>query len=161
MKNIYEEFNVFLESIHSGSKVFKMYRTMTNDDELNNLLAEIVEYFEQHETSVSEVLKNHSVQPTNTISPGKELIVWIEKVKTQMKLGKASSEPEEYNITNNDDDLDIGISALKSLNMGITKGLEFVYIHRGLEIEALKKVIKDYGYLYDKLLNFIVKKYLE
>lgn len=145
MKNRYDDLNKFLESIHMGSKIVRLYKEKCEEKEVSSLLNEIIETFKKHEANVIQRINKHKVNPCEDLSMGKELLVWMEKFK---------------NLT---DDFNVGIELLKAINMGTSKGLEFLYEHDDYDKETtkvLKDVIKDYSYLYDKVTNYITDKYI-
>lgn len=145
MKNRYDDLNKFLESIHMGSKITKIYKDKTESKEVVALLDEVIATFKKHEENVSEQISKHDVNPCEDLSVGKEMIVWMERMK------------------NLKESFDVGIELLKAINMGTSKGLEFIYEHDDYDIETtkcLKDVIKDYSYLYTKVTNYITDKYI-
>lgn len=145
MKNQYDDLNKFLESIHMGSKITRIYKDKTTNNEVTEMLNEVLDIFKKHEKNVSKQILKHKVKPNEALSKSKEMVVWMEKLKSF------------------DENFDIGIETLKAINMGTSKGLEFIYEHNDYDQECtdiLKDVIKDYSFLYDKVTNYITDKYI-
>lgn len=145
MKNQYDDLNKFLESIHMGSKITRIYKEKVTNNEVEEMLNEILDVFKKHEKNVSKQISKHKVKPNDSLSMSKEMVVWMEKKK------------------NLEENFDVGIEMLKAINMGASKGLEFIYEHNDYDEECtdiLKDVIKDYSYLYDKVTNYITDKYI-
>lgn len=157
MEQDYQRFNMFLESIHSGTKIFKMYKSLAVNQKLIDLLDEIISIFRKHEELVTYFIKEKNVDPNESLSIGREFIVWLEKVKTQMKIGKTDNNDSE---DNENDDFEICINSLKGIHMGSTKGIEFVHKYKELDTTILKSILIDYSHIYDKVSDFIITNYL-
>ena len=141
----YNDLNTFLESIHMGTKVSKIYKDKTQDEEIKELLNEIISIFKKHETKVANLILEKGYNPTDDLSLGRELLVLMERLKLA------------------DDDIKISMELLKAINMGAIKGSEFIYTHNNYDdnsLYILKDVIKDYSYIYNKTTNYITDKYL-
>lgn len=141
----YKDLNTFLESIHLGTKVSRIYKDRTHDEEIKGLLDEIISIFKKHENNISNLIVDKGYEPNEDLSLGRELVVLMERMKLT------------------DDDFQISMELLKAINMGTTKGAEFIYRHYDYDensINMMKDVIKDYSYIYDKTTKYITDKYL-
>ncbi len=141
----YKDLNTFLESIHLGTKVSRIYKDQTHDEEIKELLNEIISIFKKHESNISNLIIDKGHNPTDDLSLGREIVVLMERMKLT------------------DDDFKTAIELLKAINMGATKGAEFIYKHNDYDehsIGIMKDVIKDYSYIYNKTTNYITDKYL-
>lgn len=158
MEQNYERFNMFLESIHSGTKIFKIYKSLALNNQLIELLNEIISYFKKHEENITQFLVGKNVEANDSLSCGREFIVWIEKIKTEMMLGRTANTGVKNEKEMEDNDFDICINCLKGINMGSTKGIEFIYKYKDLDTSILKDILNDYSYLYNKVSDYTLKQ---
>lgn len=145
MENKYKELNKFLESIHMGTKTIRTYIDKCEKKETACVLNDIISVFAKHESLITDECIKHGIDPSDKMSMMKEMVAWMKKMKMTCS------------------DFDVLIVILKAVNMGIEKGIKFIYEHADFDLDctnSLKEVIRDYNRVYDKVCDYILDKYL-
>lgn len=142
--NANKEFRNVLSTIHLSNKIFRVYAEKLDKGALQEKMIDVIKMIEKHQIKLVEIFKKSGKAISDRLNLIQEMII------------------NKEIMNKNNDEYRIVCEGLKTLNRNTLTCIEFLRYQDKEFVEInnyLKRIIKDYDDLSDRLRKYIVEKY--